>query len=308
MSHDHSHPSAAAYNPDDPHGEHAHEHGHTIVDWKVLVGVLAVLLAFTALTVSAAQGEKWIASAFDVILPNWMNVAVAMSIATVKGILVMMFFMQLRYDNPVNSLVLLFSLFAVTLFLFFSMIDLGNRNSVVPYKSGEILQGGTQIGINITGAEGAPSRNNKPIVQWAREAHEWKLQTIAGDLLKGSTTGAVSLPHDADERTRQIAQHIKDVVAQMQAKGELSDVQVQASAIATEAARRQFKHEKHEAHAHARGGHASHGPSVSDGNLSRPLTPEAIDAWIEHHAHDSHGAAHGSGHDQPAHNGAHGPH
>lgn len=304
MSHAHPH----AFNELDPHGEHPHAHGHVIITSFKLTAILMVLLAFTIVTVGASLLESWIASASGVHIPSWVNAIVAMSIALVKATLVAMFFMQLRYDNPVNSLVLLFSLFAVTLFLFFSMIDLGNRNSVVPYKSGEILQGGTQIGINITGAEGAPSRNNKPIVQWAREAHEWKLQTIAGDLLKGSTTGAVSLPHDADERTRQIAQHIKDVVAQMQAKGELSDVQVQASAIATEAARRQFKHEKHEAHAHARGGHASHGPSVSDGNLSRPLTPEAIDAWIEHHAHDSHGAAHGSGHDQPAHNGAHGPH
>lgn len=146
MSHDHSHPSAAAYNPDDPHGEHAHEHGHTIVDWKVLVGVLAVLLAFTALTVSAAQGEKWIASAFDVILPNWMNVAVAMSIATVKGILVMMFFMQLRYDNPFNTIIMLFCFLAFSLFLGFTALDLSNRAWIDPMKMGQVSPGGTGMG------------------------------------------------------------------------------------------------------------------------------------------------------------------
>lgn len=294
MSHAHPH----AVNELDPHGEHPHAHGHVIITSFKLTAVLAILLFFTVATVGASLLESWIASASGVHIPSWANAIVAMSIALVKATLVAMFFMQLRYDNPVNSLVLLFSLFAVTLFLFFSMIDLGGRASVIPYKSGQIIEGGTHAGLVIKDAEGAPSRGNKPIVQWAREAHEWKLQTIAADLLKGSATGVVSLPPHADERTRQIAQHIRDVVAQMQAKGELTDVQVQSAAIVAEAARRQFVHEEHEAHAHARGGHASHGPAVSDGNLSRPLTPEAIEAWLEHHAHDSHAHdSHGDSHD-----------
>ncbi len=142
MSAPNPHPPTDDFKRDDPHHEHDHDHGHTIVSWKTLVGVLAILLAFTALTVSAAQGEKWIASAFDVILPDWMNVAVAMSIATVKGILVMAFFMQLRYDDPFNTIIMLFCFLAFSLFLGFTSLDLMNRNWVDPWKMAQISPGG----------------------------------------------------------------------------------------------------------------------------------------------------------------------
>lgn len=142
-----SHQSPVATS-EDPHGEHAHDHGHTIVDWKILVGVLAVLLAFTALTVSASQAERWIADAFDVVLPNWVNVAVAMSIATVKGILVMMFFMQLRYDNLFNTVIMLFCFLAFGLFLGFTAGDLSNRAWIEPWKMRQISAGG--LGLNGT--------------------------------------------------------------------------------------------------------------------------------------------------------------
>lgn len=141
--------SAASLSLEDPHHEHDHDHGHTIVSWKVLVGVLAILLVFTAMTVSAAQAEKWIATTFDVILPDWANVAVAMSIATIKGILVMMFFMQLKYDNPFNTIIMLFCFLAFSLFLGFTALDLTNRAWVDPWKMRQISAGGT-------GMEGTP--------------------------------------------------------------------------------------------------------------------------------------------------------
>jgi len=53
------------------------------------------------------------------------NVLIALSIAVVKSILVAMFFMQLKYDNPLHSIIFLFCLFALALFLFFAMTDLG---------------------------------------------------------------------------------------------------------------------------------------------------------------------------------------
>lgn len=145
MSHEHTTAAdqPAGFNVEDPHGEHAHDHGHTIVHWRTLVIVLGILLAFTALTVSSAQAEKWIAVAFDIILPNWMNVAVAMSIATIKGVLVMMFFMQLKYDNPFNTIVMLFCFLAFSLFLGFTALDLSSRAWVDPWKMKQISAGGT---------------------------------------------------------------------------------------------------------------------------------------------------------------------
>jgi len=138
----HSPAAHAAYDEMDPHGIHAHDHGHVVVDWKILVAVLTALLFFTVLTVSAANFEKWIAAEFDVIIPTWVNVFVAMSIAVVKAALVMMFFMQLIYDKFLNTVIFLFCLLALALFLGLSALDLGGRGLVNSFTAGQIKPGG----------------------------------------------------------------------------------------------------------------------------------------------------------------------
>jgi cytochrome c oxidase subunit 4 len=187
---------------EDPHGEHVHDHGHTIVDWKILVGVLAVLLTFTVLTVSASQAERWIASAFDVVLPNWVNVAVAMSIATIKGVLVMMYFMQLRYDNLFNTVIMLFCFLAFGLFLGFTSGDLGSRAWIDSWKMAQTSPGG--LGLNgtplvwqarvnvadrryylLTGRNrrGEPLENPEAVVaEWKRELGEARYQAELDEL------------------------------------------------------------------------------------------------------------------------------
>lgn len=142
MSHAHgSHHSPGAVDPTDPHGDTHHE--HVIISKSTLMNVLLVLLFFTVLTVGLSRAEVWAADYFDVVIPQWVNVAVAMSIATIKGLLVLLFFMQLKYDNKLNAIIFANCIFAVGLFLFFSMIDLGNRGVVYPWKQGEISVGGT---------------------------------------------------------------------------------------------------------------------------------------------------------------------
>jgi len=135
-----------AQSPDeqvDPHGfAKGHHHGHVILSIFTLRSVLAALLLFTALTVFCAQGERIIESLTGVVFPHWVNVAVAMSIATVKSIIVAAYFMQLKYDNPINTVIMLFCLFALSLFLGFTALDLGGRGEVLPFKSGEIQAGG----------------------------------------------------------------------------------------------------------------------------------------------------------------------
>lgn len=141
------------WNPDDPHGDETHHHGHIVVGWKLQLGVLAALLFFTALTVAFYNLEQWAEVAFGIHLPGWINIVGAMSIAAAKATLVCMFFMQLRYDKPLNTFILLFCLVAVGLFVFFSMIDLGARGWVNEFKSGELLSGGTGVGL------GSPPRD-----------------------------------------------------------------------------------------------------------------------------------------------------
>lgn len=85
--------------------------GH-VVPVRVLVGVLAALLALTVLTV----GVTWVD------LGNF-NLWIAMSIATVKGSLVVLYFMHLRWDNRVNAIFFIGSLLFVTLFVGLSLMD-----------------------------------------------------------------------------------------------------------------------------------------------------------------------------------------
>ncbi len=67
----------------------------------------------------------------------------AMSIATVKAILVCMYFMGLKYDKALNTFAMLFCLFCVALFLGFSMIDLETRDRVETWRKAEASLGGT---------------------------------------------------------------------------------------------------------------------------------------------------------------------
>ncbi|MGH7130779.1 MAG: hypothetical protein ACREJO_02405 [Phycisphaerales bacterium] len=145
MSHPHSssHAGAAVIDVNPPGAEHGQHHGHTIVPMRLLVLTLATLLFFTLATVGAAQFEKYIAHTFAVEIPQWVNVMVALSIAAVKTAIVALIFMQLRYDSPVNSLVLFFTIITVALFLGFTMLDLGNRGTIYAYKAQYHDVGGT---------------------------------------------------------------------------------------------------------------------------------------------------------------------
>jgi cytochrome c oxidase subunit 4 len=175
MSHGHTtnhHGSdGLAFDPTDPHGATHHE--HVIIPRRTLMNVLLVLLFFTLLTVGLSRAEVWAADFFNVVIPQWVNVAIAMSIATVKGLLVLLFFMQLKYDNKLNAIIFSNCIFAVGLFLFFSMIDLGNRGVIYDWKKGEIAVGGTG-GIS-RGSGDSKETVTGGVVNFAREKYlaEW---------------------------------------------------------------------------------------------------------------------------------------
>ncbi len=85
--------------------------GH-VVPLRLLIGVLAALLVLTWVTVGV--------TAFD--LGNF-NLIVAMAIAALKGSLVLLFFMHLRWDRPFNAIVFVASLFFVALFVILALMD-----------------------------------------------------------------------------------------------------------------------------------------------------------------------------------------
>lgn len=157
------HPSHEPLDQLDPHHEE-HHHGHVILPVFTLVAVLAALLFFTALTVFLSRFEIWFGDVFAVTIPNWVNIVIVLSIATVKSVLVGMYFMQLKYDHPINSVVFLFCLFAFALFLGFTMIDLGTRDQGYRYVGDQIQPGGMGIALM-----GGATTGGKPIVEYWRQ-------------------------------------------------------------------------------------------------------------------------------------------
>jgi len=127
----------------DAHGHK--DHGHVIVSIWTLRAVLTILLFFTFATVGAAWAEQWIGATFNIVIPQWINVFVALSIAVVKTTLVVMFFMQLRYDNPLNTMIFIFTMITVAFFLGFTALDLGNRQTIDRFKMNSIYDGGRII-------------------------------------------------------------------------------------------------------------------------------------------------------------------
>lgn len=97
--------------------EHEHEHGGTGVYAKTLIG----LLILTAITVAAAS--------FDF---GQGNVVIALIIATIKASLVVLFFMHLRWDKPVNAVIAMAGFLFLGIFIMFCLLDFNSRNNYLP--------------------------------------------------------------------------------------------------------------------------------------------------------------------------------
>ncbi len=151
MSHDaYAAPVPEAFDELDPHGfdKGHHDHGHVIVGPFTLRTVLAALLFFTVLTVFLAQAEVWAQGYFHIELPWWVNVAGAMSIAVVKALLVMGFFMQLKYDNPINTVLMCFCFAAAPPSSWaLPAWTCSAAAAVDPQKQSQVIPGGTGFGV-----------------------------------------------------------------------------------------------------------------------------------------------------------------
>lgn len=104
------------------HTEHPTAHAHDdgaihvhIVPMSLLTGIFIVLMVLTVLTYAVTKID----------LGYQMNLLVAIAIAVVKGALVCLYFMHLRWDNPFNSLSLIGALLFVGLFIVIASLDSG---------------------------------------------------------------------------------------------------------------------------------------------------------------------------------------
>ncbi|MGD1148675.1 MAG: cytochrome C oxidase subunit IV family protein [Thermoanaerobaculaceae bacterium] len=94
----------------DPTADHS-ALGH-VVPFKVLAGVWLTLLVFTLITVAVAGVDI-----------GSFNLGVAMAIATVKASLVVLYFMHMRYDRPMNAIVFVAALLFVGIFVSLALLD-----------------------------------------------------------------------------------------------------------------------------------------------------------------------------------------
>ena len=90
---------------------------------KIYGTILAALMTLTVITVAASYVHFG---------SGMINVVIALGIATMKASLVALFFMHLRWDKPMNGIILLTGLAFLSVFLFFCFIDADTRDVVRP--------------------------------------------------------------------------------------------------------------------------------------------------------------------------------
>lgn len=108
--------------------------GHHITSRKTLLKVFAALVALTALTAITAQ--------IDI---GALNIPLALAIAGTKALLVVLFFMALKYDKPVNALFFGLGILFVVVFLTFTLFDTAFR--------GDLGNVGEEAILNMEGTE-----------------------------------------------------------------------------------------------------------------------------------------------------------
>ena len=85
--------------------------GH-IVPFKGLATVWGTLLLLTLITVAVAGVDL-----------GRFNLEIALAIATVKGSFVLLYFMHMRYDRPMNAIVFITALLFFMLFVSLALLD-----------------------------------------------------------------------------------------------------------------------------------------------------------------------------------------
>jgi cytochrome c oxidase subunit 4 len=122
----------------------------------------------------------------------------AMSIAVVKAVLVAAFFMHLLYDKKVNSIVMTSTIFAVSLFIGLTLMDLDVRGMTPSDDKSEIFPGGNVSLYNKMG--GAPTAPQDAstfvgnVIEYAAESHA---QTAGNPEGEGAAPGAPEPAPDA---------------------------------------------------------------------------------------------------------------
>lgn len=98
-----------------------------VLPLRVYLTVGSILLTLTVVTV-------WVAS-YDL---GTMNLVVAMIIAAVKGTLVALYFMHLRYDNKLYSLFFGTAIIFLAIFIIITMFDTLHRDDIYDFRAAPV--------------------------------------------------------------------------------------------------------------------------------------------------------------------------
>ena len=99
---------------------HAHDSSK---ETRAHLVTLITLLILTAITVGASYVQFGSSAA---------NVVIALTIATIKAIVVALFFMHLLHDKPVNALAAVAGFLFLGILLLFTLLDIGSRDGLEP--------------------------------------------------------------------------------------------------------------------------------------------------------------------------------
>ena len=125
--------------------DQAGHHSHHITPLKTLAYVFGGLVILTVTTVVTAQIDLGV-----------FNVPLALTIATAKACLVVVFFMALKWDNKVNTLILSIGVLFAIVFVVFTLFDTAFRGDLSNVDSTTISeQERAEAGLSATTPLGA---------------------------------------------------------------------------------------------------------------------------------------------------------
>lgn len=103
---------------------------HHVLPLKVYFAVFGALLVLTVVTVGVSLLG----------LPEPYAIIVAMLVAIVKAMLVILYFMHLKYDDRFYSVIFGISVLFIGLFFVLTLVDMGSRGLIVPEQENGYFQ------------------------------------------------------------------------------------------------------------------------------------------------------------------------
>ena len=127
-----------------------HTGGHSHGGPKIYTANLFALMFLTVITVAAASFNFGSA-----------NVVIALAIASLKAVLVGLFFMHLLWDKPVNAIALVAGFLFLGIFLMFDFIDVSSRVNFQP-RNMPNMENATPVPDTMNPLKAAPPKPLEP--------------------------------------------------------------------------------------------------------------------------------------------------